>query len=204
MSREPVRVFRVLSKALGEIISGIQYKLKKTRRVRILLERLQKMSNNTISQFFANMSSLIIENLNESSKLNQQFDHFARWASRITGRSMAFYVAIIIIAVWIISGPIFGFSDTWQLIINTATTIVTFLMVFLIQHTQNREAEAVQVKLDELIRAIDGAHNALLDLEELEEEELGIFHKRYSTLAQLARQELVNGTPDTGTPDVEK
>lgn len=162
------------------------------------------MSNNKLSRIFANIQSLITRYPHESSKLNRQFDHFARWASHITGRSMAFYLAITIIAVWIISGPVFGFSDTWQLIINTATTIVTFLMVFLIQHTQNLEAKAVQVKLDELIRAIDGAHNALLDLEELEEEELSLFHKRYSTLAQSARLELMNGMPDTGTPDVDK
>ena len=88
-----------------------------------------------------------------------------------------------------ITGPLFGFSDTWQLIINTATTIVTFLMVFIIQHTQNRDTEALQVKLDELIRSIEGANNALLDLEEMEEEELSVLRKQYTELARLAKEE---------------
>ena len=94
------------------------------------------------------------------------------------------------ILVWVISGPIFGFSDTWQLIINTAKTIVTFLMVFLIQHTQNRDTEALQVKLDELIRSIEGANNALLDLEEMEEQELALLRRQYATLARKAREEM--------------
>ena len=111
---------------------------------------------------------------------NHRFSHFARFASHLTGRPLIFNLAMLIILVWVVSGPIFGFSDTWQLMINTATTIVTFLMVFLIQHTQNRDTEAMQVKLDELIRSIEGAHNALLSLEELEEEELELFRKRYS------------------------
>jgi low affinity Fe/Cu permease len=89
---------------------------------------------------------------------------------------------------WIITGPLFGFSDTWQLIINTATTVVTFLMVFLIQHTQNRDTEALQIKMDELIRVIDGANNTLLDLEELEEPELSELRKQYVELARLARE----------------
>ena len=104
------------------------------------------------------------------------------------------------IIVWIISGPIFGFSDTWQLVINTGTTIVTFLMVFLIQNTQNRDTEAMQIKLDELIRATQGAHNALLDLEELEEEELDVFRRKYEGLAAGARDDLLQGSQDTGTP----
>ncbi|MEN8259130.1 MAG: low affinity iron permease family protein [Pseudomonadota bacterium] len=132
---------------------------------------------------------------------NTKFTRFARWASHVTGRPLAFNVALIIIFVWVISGPIFGFSDTWQLIINTATTIVTFLMVFLIQSTQNRDTEAIQVKLDELIRAMDGAHNALLNLEEMEEEELELFRKRYLELARKAREDMASGVSDTGTPD---
>ena len=96
----------------------------------------------------------------------------------------------------------FHFSDTWQLVINTGTTIVTFLMVFLIQNTQNRDAEAVQLKLDELIRAMDGAHNALLDLEELEIDDLELIRADYTRLAQRAREDLRKGIGDTGAPDL--
>jgi len=102
---------------------------------------------------------------------------------------------------WLISGPLFDFSDTWQLVINTTTTIVTFLMVFLIQNTQNRDTEAIQVKLDELIRATQGAHNALLDLEELEEHQLDKFRARYAKMAQHARSELEAGRSDTDCPE---
>jgi low affinity Fe/Cu permease len=112
-----------------------------------------------------------------------------------------FVLAVGVIAAWIVTGPIFGFSDTWQLVINTGTTIVTFLMVFLIQNTQYRDTEAIQVKLDELIRATKGAHNALLDLEELEEEQLDAFRTRYQALASAARAELSRGLQDTGTPE---
>lgn len=118
---------------------------------------------------------------------NSRFDHFARLASRLSGRPLAFNIALIVILSWVVTGPLFGFSDTWQLIINTATTIVTFLMVFLIQHTQNRDTEALQVKLDELIRSIDGANNSLLDLEELEERELSVLRNQYAELARLSR-----------------
>jgi low affinity Fe/Cu permease len=104
--------------------------------------------------------------------------------------------------VWALTGPIFGFSDTWQLVINTGTTIVTFLMVFLIQNTQNRDSEAIQVKLDELIRAIEGAHNALLDLEELEEKDLDRIRKNYAKLAKQARADLKKGKFDTDAPEV--
>jgi low affinity Fe/Cu permease len=112
-----------------------------------------------------------------------------------------FVVAVGVIVVWLVTGPLFGFSDTWQLVINTGTTIVTFLMVFLIQNTQNRDTEAIQVKLDELIRATLGAHNALLDLEELADENLDAFRTRYLALAAAARTELSHGLEDTGTPD---
>ena len=118
------------------------------------------------------------------------FTRFARWASCEAGRPTAFSLAVIILLVWAISGPFFGFSDTWQLIINTGTTIVTFLMVFLIQNTQNRDSEAIHVKLDELIRANKGAHNALLDLEELEEEELNQIRDDYEKLAERARKSI--------------
>jgi low affinity Fe/Cu permease len=128
------------------------------------------------------------QNLDKVAYWNAKFDHFARLFGRLSGRPFAFNVAIGVILIWLVSGPIFGFSDTWQLIINTATTIVTFLMVFLIQHTQNRDTEAMQVKLDELIRAVKGANNALLDLEELEEEELALLRQHYRTLAKKARE----------------
>src|SRR5688500_2747072 len=101
------------------------------------------------------------------------------------------------------TGPIFGFSDTWQLIINTGTTIMTFLMVFLIQNTQNRDSEAIQVKLDELIRVIEGAHNALLDLEELDEQELDRIRANYEKLAKKARENLKKGKVDTGVADIQ-
>ena len=100
------------------------------------------------------------------------FVRFAKNTSRAAGRPAAFTIAAGIVAIWALTGPIFEYSDTWQLMINTGTTIVTFLMVFLIQHTQNRDAEAVQVKLDELIRVTEGAHNALLDLEDADDERL--------------------------------
>jgi low affinity Fe/Cu permease len=126
---------------------------------------------------------------------------FAKEASRFCGRPRVFVIAVGVIVVWLVTGPLFGFSDTWQLVINTGTTIVTFLMVFLIQNTQNRDTEAIQVKLDELIRCTHGAHNALLDLEELADENLDAFRTRYLALAAAARAELDRGLEDTGTPD---
>lgn len=123
---------------------------------------------------------------------NRRFDHFARLGARLTGRPLAFNIAMLVILLWIITGPLFGFSDTWQLVINTTTTIVTFLMVFLLQHSQNRDTEALQVKIDELIRSIDGANKSLLDLEELEEHELSLLRNQYLKLAKLARDENLN------------
>ena len=120
-------------------------------------------------------------------KPRSAFSRFAKWTARVTGRPSTFLLASLVIVVWAVTGPIFGFSDTWQLIINTGTTIVTFLMVFLIQSTQNRDAEAVQVKLDEIIRAIGNAKNELLDLEELEEEDLDEIRETYRAIARKAR-----------------
>ena len=133
-------------------------------------------------------------------KSRSWFNRFAKWTAKVSGRPSAFGIAAAVILVWICTGPLFGFGDTWQLVINTGTTIVTFLMVFLIQNTQNLDSEAMQVKLDELIRAVDGAHNALLDLEELEEGELDSIRSRYRRLAERAREDLRQGSEDTGSP----
>jgi low affinity Fe/Cu permease len=121
----------------------------------------------------------------------------------MAGHPIGFGVAVLTIVVWAATGPIFGYSDTWQLVINTGTTIVTFLMIFLVQNTQNRESAAIQLKLDELIRAMSGAHNAYLDLEEMTEEELEKLRERYEALAQQARDALKGGQSDTDCPDVE-
>ena len=129
------------------------------------------------------------------------YSRFAKAASHFCGRPRVFALAVAIILAWVATGPLFDYSDTWQLVINTSTTIITFLMVFLIQNTQNRDTEAIQVKLDELIRATQGAHNALLDLEELEEESLDAFRRKYQALARTARTALEGGVDDTGTPE---
>ena len=134
-------------------------------------------------------------------QVNSWYSRFAKSAAHFCGRPRVFTLAVAIIASWIITGPLFNFSDTWQLAINTGTTIVTFLMVFLIQNTQNRDTEAIQEKLDELIRATKGAHNALLDLEELEQEHIDAFRIKYQALAAAAREELSLGLEDTGTPE---
>jgi low affinity Fe/Cu permease len=133
-------------------------------------------------------------------KSRSWFTRFTKATARAAGRPLAFCLAITIVLAWLVSGPLFGFSDTWQLVINTGTTIVTFLMVFLIRSTQNRDAEAVQLKLDELIRATSGAHVALLDLEELDEEELDKMRAEYEDLAERAREALRKGKTDTNVP----
>ncbi len=130
------------------------------------------------------------------------YSRFAKAAAHFCGRPRVFSLAVGLIVVWLITGPLFDYSDTWQLVINTGTTIITFLMVFLIQNTQNRDTEAIQVKLDELIRVTQGAHNALLDLEELEEENLDAFKRKYQDLATMARKQLANGAVDTDTPEL--
>ena len=118
------------------------------------------------------------------------FARFSRWISAESGRPKTFVLACTVIVIWSITGPVFGFSDTWQLVINTGTTIVTFLMVFLIQNTQNRDTEALQIKLDELIRAVKGARNEVIDLEELDEEALDKIRDEYLKLADRARKHI--------------
>ena len=133
---------------------------------------------------------------------NSWFNIFAKGAARVSGRPMTFILALLVIVIWAVTGPIFGFSDTWQLIINTSTTIITFLMVFLIQNTQNRDSEAIQIKLDELIRATKGAHTVLLDLEELDDKHLATIKECYEEIAKKSRAALKRGKDDTGTPFV--
>jgi low affinity Fe/Cu permease len=125
------------------------------------------------------------------------FSDFARKAARISGQPVVCALAGGVIVVWLITGPLFGFSDTWQLVINTGTSVVTFLMVFLIQNTQDRDAEAMHIKLDELIRAMEGAHNALLNLENLTPKELDRIRSDYLRLAHEARENLQGESDDT-------
>jgi low affinity Fe/Cu permease len=136
-------------------------------------------------------------------KSNSLFTRFAKWTARATGKPATFALAAAVIVVWAATGPLFNFSDTWQLVINTGTTIVTFLMVFLIQNTQNRDTEALQVKLDELIRVTKGAHLVLLDLEELDDTQLDKVRDTYERLAAEARADIKRGEDDTGTPDLD-
>ena len=116
-------------------------------------------------------------------------EKFARWATTWTGSSWAFALAVLTVIVWAITGPYYHYSDTWQLVINTGTTIVTFLMVFLIQRAQNKDSHAVHLKLNELVAAIEGASNRLINAENLTEEELATLHVHYSKLLELARQD---------------
>lgn len=130
------------------------------------------------------------------------FTHMASRAASWSGSSYAFILAFSTILIWLVTGPLFGYSDTWQLVINTGTTIVTFLMVFLIQNAQNRDTKALQLKLDELIRATGGAHTVLLDLEELEEKELEAIACKYREIARVGREHLRAGKDDTDIPQV--
>jgi low affinity Fe/Cu permease len=131
------------------------------------------------------------------------FCRFSQKTAQLAGHPVTFGIALIAVIVWAISGPVFGFSDTWQLVINTSTTIITFLMVFLIQNTQNTDTHAMQLKLDELIRATKGAHTVLLDLEELSEEELSSIRDEYEKIAAQARRKLAKGQSDAGNPRVD-
>ncbi|MBN2722006.1 MAG: low affinity iron permease family protein [Campylobacterales bacterium] len=119
---------------------------------------------------------------------NTWYGHFTKNFARITGKSITFILAITLIFTWLISGPFFNFSDTWQLVINTTTTIITFIMVFVIQNTQNRDTEAMQIKLDELIRVTRKAHKTLMDIEELEDEQIDALRTKYTDLAKTTRQ----------------
>jgi len=132
-----------------------------------------------------------------------KFSRFATTVADATGHPLAFAVAFFVVVGWAATGPIFHFSDTWQLVINTSTTIITFLMVFLIQHTQNRDTRAMQIKLDEMIRCTEGAHVSLLDLEELSDRELRAIRDQYERLAEEARERLRAGGSDTDNPEVE-
>lgn len=130
------------------------------------------------------------------------FTRAAKWASRAAGRPFTFIAAVLVILLWAITGPLFNFSDTWQLVINTGTTIITFLMVFLIQNTQNRDTEALQIKLDELLRAVRAADNDVIGLEELDDEELDGIRADYLKLAEKAHKKknmnLKKGNKKTG------
>lgn len=128
------------------------------------------------------------------------YTSFTKKFAAVSGRSSTFALAIASILLWMTTGPYFHFSNTWQLVINTSTTIITFIMVFVIQNTQNRDTGAIQIKLDELIRSTEGAHNALLDLEELEEEHLRRYQGLYQALARKARIRIENGDKDTDMP----
>lgn len=130
------------------------------------------------------------------------FSSFAKWISKKLGLSITFFLAILLILVWMITGPFFNFSDTWQLIINTATTIVTFLMVFIIQNTQNRDTLAIHLKLDEIIRAMKNTHNELLKVEELSDPDLEILQKRYESLSSEIKSRLRRGLTDKGVIDI--
>lgn len=117
------------------------------------------------------------------------FVRFAQWVSHVTGRPITFMLAVLAIVIWGLTGPLFGYSDTWQLVINTATTIITFLMVFVIQNTQNRDTAAIHIKVDELIRVTQKARNTLLDLEDLDDNTLELLRKDYGKLARQAKAE---------------
>ena len=132
------------------------------------------------------------------------FTRLTKSTARATGQPRTFAIAVSAILAWAITGPIFGFSDTWQLIVNTGTTIITFLMVFLIQSTQNRDTEALQIKLDELLRVTPGAHNVLMNLEELEERDLARLRAVYVRLAERARKSAERGRSDEAVPAIDE
>ena len=126
----------------------------------------------------------------KGNNLSQILERFSLKATKATGTSMSFILALSVIVVWGFTGPLFHFSDTWQLVINTGTTIVTFLMVFLIQRTQNKDAHAIHLKLNEIVAALEGASNRLIDVEDLTEGEIETLHEHYQKLVQLAKKDL--------------
>jgi low affinity Fe/Cu permease len=154
------------------------------------------------------MSSLLsssgsaIRDLDHDAIKPLRFSNLARLLATALGRPATFFVAVFGVLIWAATGPLFHYSDTWQLLINTTTTIITFLMVFVIQNTQNRDTAAIQIKLDELIRATQGAHNAILDLEQMDEKHLQRYLKHYEELAATARRKLETDRLDTGSPDL--
>jgi low affinity Fe/Cu permease len=137
-------------------------------------------------------------------RFTQGFTHFAKWTAHAAGQPVTFSLAVALLLVWAVTGPVFHYNDSWQLVINTATTIITFLMVFLIQNTQNRDAVAMHLKLDELIRAVHGARNRLMDLEDLTEEELEQLRSRYVKLAESAKTTIENRRSDRQPKGSEK
>jgi low affinity Fe/Cu permease len=134
---------------------------------------------------------------------NSYFSNFASRASELSGRPGAFLLAVTSVLVWAVTGPMFHYSETWQMVINTGTTIVTFLLVFLIQNSQNRDTRAIQIKVDELIRATQGAHTSLLDLEKLTDEEISEMSLKYELIAEESRKRLHLGMDDVHVPDVD-
>lgn len=134
--------------------------------------------------------------------LTHKFAQFSHYVSSITGQPRTFAWSCILVLIWFVAGPFVDFSDTWQLIISSINSVVTFLMVFLIQNTQNRDTMAIQIKLDELIRVQEGTHNALLDLEDLTEDQLLEISQKYRRIAKIARENLKLGKDDMGTEDI--
>jgi len=126
----------------------------------------------------------------KSHQIGQRLEQFSLKATKATGTSMSFILALAVIIVWGLTGPLFHFSDTWQLVINTGTTIVTFLMVFLIQRAQNKDAQAIHIKLNEIVAALEGASNRLIDVEDLTEEEIATLHRHYQKLVQMAKKDI--------------
>jgi low affinity Fe/Cu permease len=147
-----------------------------------------------------NHSSLLASSASHSK--SHPFTAFSKWISARTGHPVTFALAVAIIVGWAVTGPMFGYSETWQLMINTGTTGGGFVMVFLIQNSTNRESAAIQIKLDELIRADKDAHTVLLDLEELTEKELLVLKEKYEDIARKSRVALRKGVKDTGSPEI--